>query len=373
MMWINMRFVLSLFALAICATGCATAPQTTAQTATYRPAVNFAAWRSEIAGPTTKVATLGSQHLAELPDTFDMTTLALLIDKLAVFNPTIITHEDLSGEQCDMISRHEKIYPEIYKDYCTVQMVGVLASGPSLAAARIEAGEMLKTWPASPSAAQRRKLASLFLASGAPPSALVQWHQLPVSQRVVGDGVTNELLEVIGKLEKRRNETFQIAVALAVRLGLQRMYAVDDHTADGIQALAPVGYEAALQTHWTRPSNKAVPEVKQMTLLAAKLTTGEETLNYFRFLNAPSTQRAFVNLDFRDAMALQSPQLFGRQYVAWYETRNLRMVANIRAAFGNSPGARVLNIVGASHKAYYEAYLSQMSEVELVDMEAILK
>jgi hypothetical protein len=49
------------------------------------------------------------------------------------------------------------------------------------------------------------------------------------------------------------------------------------------------------------------------------------------------------------------------------------MVANIRSAFGNSPGARVLNIVGASHKAYYEAYLAQMSEVELIDMGEILK
>jgi hypothetical protein len=49
------------------------------------------------------------------------------------------------------------------------------------------------------------------------------------------------------------------------------------------------------------------------------------------------------------------------------------MVANIRAAFGNCPGARVLSIVGASYKPYYDAYLNMMHEVKLIDAEAILK
>jgi hypothetical protein len=49
------------------------------------------------------------------------------------------------------------------------------------------------------------------------------------------------------------------------------------------------------------------------------------------------------------------------------------MVANIRAAFGNTPGARVLNVVGASHKAYYDAYLDMMHEVKLVDVGEVLK
>ena len=49
------------------------------------------------------------------------------------------------------------------------------------------------------------------------------------------------------------------------------------------------------------------------------------------------------------------------------------MVGNIRAAFGNRAGARVLNIVGVSHKAYYDAYLDMMSDVKLVDAEQILK
>ncbi|GAB3355760.1 hypothetical protein [Lysobacter tyrosinilyticus] len=38
---------------------------------------------------------------------------------------------------------------------------------------------------------------------------------------------------------------------------------------------------------------------------------------------------------------------YGQLYVAGGETRNLRLVANIRAAFRERPGARVLSIVGS--------------------------
>lgn len=104
----------------------------------------------------------------------------------------------------------------------------------------------------------------------------------------------------------------------------------------------------------------------------AAVETGD-MLAFFRLLNAPATQRLFISFDFGSALKQDTPAQYGRQYVAWYETRNLRMVANIRAAFGNRPGARVLNIVGASHKPYYDAYLDMMHEVKLVDAEAILK
>jgi hypothetical protein len=96
-------------------------------------------------------------------------------------------------------------------------------------------------------------------------------------------------------------------------------------------------------------------------------------LSYYRFTNRPATLRAYVTLDYRRAMNTPSPASYGRVYNAWWDTRNLRMVSNIRAAFGNQPGARVLNVVGASHKAYYDAYLDMMADVKLIDAEAVLQ
>ena len=52
---------------------------------------------------------------------------------------------------------------------------------------------------------------------------------------------------------------------------------------------------------------------------------------------------------------------------------DVQMISNVRASFGNHPGARVLNVVVVSHKPFYDAYLAMMSDVSLVDAEAILK
>ncbi len=38
------------------------------------------------------------------------------------------------------------------------------------------------------------------------------------------------------------------------------------------------------------------------------------------------------------------------------------MVANMRDVLGQHPGTRMLTIVGASHKGYYEAYLNLMHD-----------
>jgi len=77
--------------------------------------------------------------------------------------------------------------------------------------------------------------------------------------------------------------------------------------------------------------------------------------------------------DFGAALGEPSPEAFGRNYLGYWETRNLRMVANIRDVLGQHPGTRMLAIVGASHKWYHEAYLDQMHDVQLVDAEPILR
>ncbi len=65
-------------------------------------------------------------------------------------------------------------------------------------------------------------------------------------------------------------------------------------------------------------------------------------------------------------------QLYGRRYVAWWETRNLRIAANIRSTLQKDPQARILSIIGATHKGYLDAYLNMMQDIRLVDPEQIL-
>ena len=100
---------------------------------------------------------------------------------------------------------------------------------------------------------------------------------------------------------------------------------------------------------------------------------GEGVLAIYRYYNRPATMQIAFDSDFGAALSDATAQNYGRRYAAWWETRNLRMVANIRAAMGAQPGARTLAIVGASHKGYFESYLNKMHDVRLVDAETILK
>ena len=352
-----------LFAICVALLSCAPAVAGT-------PAFDPKSWKGEHAGPATQVLTLGSAHLSQMKTPPTPEALKPLLDKLAAFNPNIITHEGLSGEQCDVVQRYAARYPDIYKNYCRDTLAAEKATGLSVSAAMEAIDKTLAGWPAKPGAADRRKLAALFLAANDQPSALVQWLQLPPSEQRVGDGIDAAMMEIILKAAQRPNETIQIGVALAVRLGHDRVFAVDDHTADSIQGLAGPGFGEAIQKIWNQPDS---PSMREYNDGEAEANKSGNMLAFYRLLNKPETQRLFITFDYGAALKQQTPELYGRQYNAWNETRNLRMVANIRAAFGNKPGARVLNIVGASHKPYYDAYLDMMSDVQLVDAEAVLK
>jgi hypothetical protein len=58
--------------------------------------------------------------------------------------------------------------------------------------------------------------------------------------------------------------------------------------------------------------------------------------------------------------------------VGGWEIRNLRMVANIRETFRERPGSRVLVIVGASHKPWFDNWLGQLQGVDIVDVAQLL-
>lgn len=365
---------LSLFALASCATPPGTAPadpvaaEKTAYGATFLPS----AWRENVAGPKTQVFVLASTHLSGLGEGFDRTLLEPLLAQLAAFRPDIITHEGLSGEQCELTRINPDIYGSVFNDYCVDLTEAAASTGLDQPAARAAAEQLLNDWPDAPSSAERRRLASLFVASGDRASAMVQWLQLPEAERIEGDGIDAWMLGVLNRTRKYSNESYDVAAVLAARLGLQRVHAVDDHTSDIVFGGTGEGFDAAILGMWEEARAADIPEMAALDALEKSITTGDDMLAYYRLMNTPATARAFVENDFYRALKLGGPDFFGRQYVAWYETRNLRMVSNIRAAMANHPGGRVLNVVGASHKVYYEAYLDQLSDVQLVDPADVL-
>src|SRR3546814_6839531 len=92
--------------------------------------------------------------------------------------------------------------------------------------------------------------------------------------------------------------------------------------------------------------------------LEERIGTGEGVLAIYRAYNAQGEARLAFDSDFGAALNEPSPQDFGRGYLGHWETRNLRMAANIREILCARPAVRALVIVGASHKGYIETSLN---------------
>lgn len=329
--------------------------------------VDLSTLDKDLASPRAQVLVLGTMHLSQLPDGFDPASLQPLLERLQAFKPDIITIEAISGEQCDLYARHPSVYAGAAEGYCAETDTAKRATGLDVPAAIAEVRKVLADWPDQPSHAQRRRLAALFLAANERASALVQWWQLPQDERRTGDGIDDALLALLDKSATRRNENYMLAARLAARLGLQRVHAVDDHTGDNVDIDDEAAYGKVIQAAWDNPVARA--------RLAQDKALAEDgnMLAYYRQLNDPAYLRQAVQSDFGAALHEPSPRHYGRLYIAGWETRNLRMVANIYAAFSARPGARVLSIVGVSHKPWFDSLLGQMQGVDIVDAQQVLK
>lgn len=352
-------------ALAALASGAAAAQQD------YRPAFRPDRLKGPPAGKPNEVLVLGSPHLSEFGEGFRPDMLAPLIERLAAWRPASIAIERVSGLQCDSLRRYPVRYASTIKDYCPDPSAAAKATGLDVPAANAEAERLLAAWPAAPTAAQRRHLAAVFLAAGESASALVQWLRLPASERREGDGLNADLVALLDRAKDRRNEINLIAAPLAARLGHERLWSVDDHSADRADPVDQKAYGAAIQRAWDNPATKA--RLAEDKALQAGLAQPGGILKMYRAYNAPQAPLLAYQSDFGAALREPSPQAFGRSYLGYWETRNLRMVANIRDVLGQRPGSRLLAIVGAAHKGYYEAYLNQMHDVRLTDANMLLR
>lgn len=327
----------------------------------------------DVAGPPNEVMVLGTPHLSNWPESFEAKQLDPLLDRLAGWKPQAIAVESLSGLQCDALRRFPSRYADTVKDYCWDAAPARQATGLDVLAATAHVDRLLANWPANPTAGDRRHLAALFLASADQGSALVQWLRLPPSERHAGDGLDATLVARLEMLRGRRNEEFLIAAPLAARLGLERLAQIDDHSADRAYRNAEEEKAAgeALMKAWDNPATNRRRAAD--ATLSKGIGSGEGVLTLYRNYNAPDQARIIYDSDFGAALNEPSPQRYGRNYAGYWETRNLRMAANIRDILGAAPGQRMLVIVGASHKFYLQAYLNMMHDVRLVDTRVALR
>ena len=336
----------------------------------YKPDFNPTAMKVRPPARSGELLILGSPHLANFPETFSLTNLDLVLSRLAAWEPEAVAIETVSGPQCVFMRQYPDRYADSVDAYCIDTAAAMTATGLTVPEATREAALLLKRWPTSPTGAQRRRLAALFMASGDEASAMVQWLRLPDIDQREGSGLDATLVARLVRWTTRRDESIAIGAQLAARLGLERVFPIDDHTADSVVD-DEAGYEAAMARAWDNPANHKRQANEKA--LAADIGTPAGVLRTYRAYNARGSAKIVFDSDFGAALRDPSPQAFGRQYVAYWETRNLRMAANIRDMMQEKPGERALLIVGASHKGYLEAYLNQMHDLAIKDADLVLR
>ncbi|WP_417484516.1 DUF5694 domain-containing protein [Maricaulis salignorans] len=334
------------------------------------PLIDFAGVQAVLGGEPTRVLVLGTAHLNQLPEAaLSPDHLALLLDRLAAYRPDIIAVESVGGRGCDTLRRHAALYPGVADDYCTDPATALERLGMTQPEAALAVETEFPALTENPSATQRRRLAALFFGAGEPWSAALQWSRLDPADRIADELVSPALRDRLNRFLTSRNENSLIGLALGNQLGLERLAAMDDHTADIVRMRAPGALGPVIQGVWAaeHPLDARMDAAQQ-----AYLGSAAGVLEGYRFLNSEAYQRFVIEGDFGLAAATPDEDAVARQYLAWWQVRGLRMSANVVEAAGNQPGARVLVIVGASHKAYFDAYLDQMHDFELVSVEQVL-
>jgi len=289
--------------------------------------LNFSGVDPALTVPPTKVMVLATSHLSNHQDDLTLEHIEPLMERLTIYAPDIITIEGSSGKACN----RARTYPLEHEGYtCFDGSPFREESGLSIPEGSFQAQNALLDWPEKPTAAQRRTLAAAFIAGDELYSALVQWYHLKRADRVAGDGLGPKSVDMLNLRSQDMNESNSIAARLAARQGLERVFYADDYGSYIFAEGERDAYGARLQEIWS-----------------------SENDNCSAHFNA-------------------QPEQFGRRYTLGWQARNLHMVSLIMVAATNKPGGRVLSIVGASHKPYFEVYLDQMHDIEIVNTDTIL-
>ncbi|WP_439633588.1 DUF5694 domain-containing protein [Glycocaulis sp.] len=330
---------------------------------------------AHVHGQVTEAYVLGTAHLAQV-EGFEPAALSGLLDRLESLAPDVITIEALGPETIFLMQAYDARYDGAVGYFASAALEGVRLAGEEtgldMPQALVAVDEALAGWPDTAAAPQRRHLAALFAASGDIFSSLVQWLHLEPAERAAGDGVTAELAALLERVSASRNENVQIAVALAVRLGHERVYPADDHTASHLMGRVAGPMTAALETA-EFASIFDHPIFTATDMNADDWQSPEAMLAYFRRLNAPEHGHMDVEGQWRVMIDRAWPEHAGRVRMAEWDTRNLRMTAHIREASADAVGGRVLVLVGAAHKPWLDAYLDMMTDMRSGDMLAVLE
>jgi hypothetical protein len=319
-------------------------------------------------GPT-RVLVLGTLHLRQIKDRFDPAFLDSLIERLTAFRPAAIAVESMAGDLIMSLegrSKDSALVREVLDGFAETQRKlghaaqAQLQTDPSSAAAEVE-----KRFDAS-SAQDRPALVMWLLAAYNHPTAVLQWSLIPTAEKASQTVVPHETAAALDEALRQVNETPALGIRLAARLGLRRLYPVDDfEDLEAIGRILPVLEKEAAQNPLLKAVTNSPVYLEEKGRLEAAIA-GRDLLPVYRVLNSAERVRADVDAQWGVFLRTHFPGGEDRGRLALWENRNLKIAARIQAVCSAYPGRNVLVIYGAAHKPFLEKYLSQAMNTEIV-------
>ncbi len=319
-------------------------------------------------GERTQVMVLGSPHLGQLGETLVPSALDSLLDVLATYRPTVIAVEQMPPALIAAMEGPDGPYGDVMQ-----QLVGAYREH----GARIREQLGLTRGEAAARAEQllaedgdRGELILVLMAAYDYLSAALQWSYLPRETRAAQAGIPGELAAYLDGLLSRNNELFSVGLRLAATLGLQRMRYIDDHQ-DKDELYDAVMNDELLAGFETGGIFDRLSDDGMRRDFQRRLEQGAragDLLPAYVYMNSAKYQRDDVADQWGLFLRSKLPSRADRSRLALWEVRNLNMVSHIRRASVLDPGGRILVIVGAAHKPFFDAYLHQMSDMRVVHL-----
>ena len=321
----------------------------------------------------TRIMVLGTAHLAELPEELPARALEPLLRRLAEFRPDVIAVEALPGRSLEHYLARPDEYAVLLDAFPARFAIARDLGGAAQAATGLtrfqaeEAAHRRLPWGRLGDS-ERRVLVLQLIAALDLQSAALQWSYLPDGARIAADGLTPAMKSWLDEETSSRSEINRVARALARRLGLQRLAAVDDHSetddtraiVDQFEAIYTDEVLAAMRGDATR---RGADRLKRRR---------DDILPLYRYLNSREFAAGDVRAQWGTLLRTRMESKEDRKRVALWEVRNLNIASNIRRLSVQVPGRRILVIFGAAHRPFIEASLSHAMDVRLVPAAQVL-
>jgi len=325
----------------------------------------------------TQVLVLGTQHLRRI-EAFDPATLRSLLDALEAWEPDAIGVETLPPAEISAMEMRSAYGPVLGAFAGEELTAGRLARehlGIGWEAAFETADSLLGELESASSARRpelRRELVPVLMGAYRLDDAALQWSQLVESGGVSRDALPDSLRMMLEGRLKATNETTAIGIALARRLGLQRVHPIDDHLDKDLFLTIADDLSAELENSAAYRELVASGALEASTEdLVAAHETGD-LLSFYLALNDLRALERNLDLEWRFFFRTRLASGLDRYRVALWEVRNLAMAQHIRRMSAPFPGGRLLVLVGASHKPFLDAYLSCGMDVEIIQLADIV-